>query len=243
MRFRFFSALLLAGVISAGAALAQAPSQQPAPPQAPKPAQPQPAPQQQAPQIQTGPIDRPGAFLLMRNALLALDHANKTNEYSVFRAISSTAFQVNTAAKLSEIFAGQRREGLNLAYAAILEPRWTVEPQIEASGMIHMAGYFEVNPVPVVFDMLFTQQNGQWLLFGLTVGLAQPAPQAAAPAAPAPATAATPAPAPAKAAEAKPAAPAPKPAPALKPAAAAPAPKPAAGAKPASAAPAAEPAE
>ena len=212
MAFRF-SALLLAGVIGAGAALAQTPPQQPAP---------QPPAQQQAPQIQTGPIDRPGAFLLMRNALLALDHANKTNEYGVFRGIASTAFQVNTAAKLSEIFAGQRREGLNLAFAAILEPRWTVDPQIEASGMIHMAGYFEVNPVPVVFDLLFTQQNGQWLLFGLTVGLAQPAPQAAAPATPAP----TPAPtaAPAKAAETKPAAPAPKSAaPAPKPAVAAPA--------------------
>ena len=175
-------------------------SAQTAPPPAAPPPQTQPAPPS-TPQIQTGPIDRPGAFLLMRNALLALDHANKTNEYGVFRAIASTAFQVNTAAKLSEIFAGQRREGLNLAFAAILEPRWTVEPQIEASGMIHMAGYFEVNPVPVVFDLLFTQQNGQWLLFGLSVGLAQPAPQAAAPA-----------PAPAKAAEAKPAAPAPKPA-------------------------------
>ena len=189
LAFRF-SALLLAGMIGAGAALAQTAPQPPAP----QPAQQQPA---QAPQIQIGPIDRPGAFLLMRNALLALDHANKTNEYGVFRGIASTAFQVNSAAKLSEIFAGQRREGLNLAYAAILEPRWTVDPQIEASGMIHMAGYFEVNPVPVTFDLLFTQQNGQWLLFGLTVGLAQPAPQAAAPATPAPAAVAAPVPAPA----------------------------------------------
>ena len=218
MSFRF-SALFLAGVISAGVALAQTPPQPPAP-QSP----PQPPAQPQATQIQTGPIDRPGAFLLMRNALLALDHANKANDYGVFRAIGSTAFQVNSAAKLSDIFAGQRREGLNLAYAAILEPRWTVEPQIEASGMIHMAGYFEVNPVPVTFDLLFTQQNGQWLLFGLSVGLAQPAPQAAAPAAPAP-PAAT-APPPAKAAAIKPAAPAPKPAP--KPAPPAPTPAPAA---------------
>ncbi len=191
MAFRF-SALLLAGLISSGVALAQTPAQQPAP---------QPPAQPQATQIQTGPIDRPGAFLLMRNALLALDHANKANDYGVFRAIASTAFQVNSAAKLSDIFAGQRRDGLNLAYAAILEPRWTVEPQIEASGMIHMAGYFEVNPVPVNFDLLFTQQNGQWLLFGLTVGFAQPAPQASAPPAPA-------APPPAKGAATKPAAPA-----------------------------------
>ena len=199
MAFRF-SALILAGLLSAGACLAQTPPQQPAP---------QPPAQQQAPQIQTGPIDRPGAFLLMRNALLALDHANKANDYGVFRAISSTAFQVNSAAKLSDIFAAQRREGLNLAFAAILEPRWTVEPQIEASGMIHMAGAFDVKPVPVLFDLLFTLQNGQWLLFGLSVGLAQPEPQAAAPAAPA-------APAP------KPAATAPAPRPAPKPAAPAP---------------------
>ncbi len=209
MAFRI-SALILAGLLSAGACLAQTP-----------PAPPSPA-QQQAPQIQTGPIDRPGAFLLMRNALLALDHANKANDYGVFRAIASTAFQVNSAAKLSDIFAAQRREGLNLAFAAILEPRWTVEPQIEASGMIHMAGAFDVKPVPVLFDLLFTLQNGQWLLFGLSVGLAQPEPQAAAPAAPAPA----------KAAETKPAASAPKPA--------APAPRPAP--KPAAPAPAAAPA-
>ena len=196
-----FSLLFLAVILCASVARAETPPSAPAT-----------APQPQAPQIQTGPIDRPGAFLLMRNALLALDHANKANDYGVFRAIASTAFQVNSAAKLSDIFAAQRREGLNLAFAAILEPRWTVEPQIEASGMIHMAGVFDVKPVPVLFDLLFTLQNGQWLLFGLSVGLAQPEPQAAAPAAPAPAAA--------KAAETKPGAPAPK--------TAAPAPKPAA---------------
>ena len=208
---RRLSPLLLAALLGASAVEAQTAPPAPAPQKAqPQPAPQQPAPQQpaQAPQVQTGPIDRNGAFILMRNALIALDQANKTNEYGVMCAIASAAFQVNTSAKLSELFAGQRREGLNLAYAAILEPRWTVEPQIEASGMIHMAGYFEVNPVPVVFDLLFTQQNGQWLLFGISVGLAQPAPQAAAPAAPAPA----------KAAETKPAAK--PPAPASRPAAA-----------------------
>ena len=197
--------LFLAALLSASSARAQTPPSVPAPQ---PPAQAQPA-QPQAPQIQTGPIDRPGAFILMRNALIALDQANKTNDYSIFRTLASTAFQINSAAKLSDIFAGQRREGLNLAYAAIMEPRWTVEPQIEPSGMIHMAGFFEVNPVPVAFDLLFTQQNGQWLLFGVSVGFAPPAPQAAAPTTPTPA-----APAGAKAAETKPpaqpAAPAPK---------------------------------
>ena len=201
------SQLFLVALLFANGAGAQTAPSAPAPQ---PPAQAQPA-QPQAPQIQTGPIDRPGAFILMRNALIALDQANKTNDYSIFRTLASNAFQINSAAKLSEVFAGQRREGLNLAYAAIMEPRWTVEPQIEASGMIHMAGYFEVSPVPVTFDLLFTQQNGQWLLFGISVGLAPPAPQAEAPATPAPSKAAETKPA------AKPAAPAPKPAPAKQP--------------------------
>jgi hypothetical protein len=212
-----YSLLVLAALLAAGPASAQ--TTPPAEAQQPAQAPPQPT---AAPQIQTGPIDRPGAFLLMRNALIALDQANKTNEYSILRATASAAFQVNSTGKLSEIFAGQRREGLNLAYAAILEPKWTVEPQIEASGMIHMAGTFEVSPVPVAFDLLFTQQNGQWLLFGISVGLVKPPADAAAPAAPAPA----------KAAETKPAA---------KPATPAPAPK-AAAPKPAAAAPVSAPA-
>ena len=190
--------ILLVGLLSATHASAQT---------APAPAA------QQAPQIQTGPVDRNGAVLLMRNALIALDQANKTNEYSVLRATASEAFQVNSTGKLSEIFAGQRREGLNLAYAAIMEPRWTVEPQIEPSGLVHMAGYFEVTPVPVAFDLLFTQQKGQWLLFGVSVSLIQQPPAA-----------------PAKVSETKPAA---QPA--------APAPRPAAPSKPATAAPAKQP--
>ena len=171
---------------------------------------PAPATQQstaQQAQRQTGPVDRNGAVMLMRNALIALDQANKTNEYSVLRATASEAFQVNSTGKLSEIFAGQRREGLNLAYVAIMEPRWTVEPQVEPSGLIHMAGYFEVTPVPVAFDLLFTQQKGQWLLFGVTVSLVQQPPAG-----------------PAKVSETKPEAkPAPRPATPSKPAATAPA--------------------
>lgn len=142
-------------------------------------------PQPQPVQLQAGPIDSNSALLLMRSALIALDQANKTNEYYVLRALASEGFQVNTTGRLSEIFAPQRRDGLNLAYAAIMEPRWTVEPQIERSGMIHMAGYFDVKPVAVGFDLLFAQEKGQWLLFGVSVGRVQPQPASAEPAAPA----------------------------------------------------------
>ena len=61
---------------------APTPKQQP---QAPKPAQ----------------IDRNGVLILIRTALLALDQANKTGNYTVLRDLGSPDFQVNTAARLA----------------------------------------------------------------------------------------------------------------------------------------------
>ena len=67
-------------------AQAQAPKQQPpTPKQQPQPRQPAPKPAQ---------IDRNGVLILIRSALLALDQANKTGNYTVLRRlkISDRAF-------------------------------------------------------------------------------------------------------------------------------------------------------
>src|SRR5262249_54607445 len=74
-----------------------APKQQPQA-QAPKPAQ----------------IDRNGVLILIRTALLALDQANKTGNYTVLRDLGAPDFQANTAARLAEIFAQQRRDNVDL---------------------------------------------------------------------------------------------------------------------------------
>src|SRR5262245_31888431 len=56
------------------------------------------------------PIDRNGVLILIRSTLLALDQANKTGNYTVLRDLGSPAFQVNTAARLAEIFVPQRKD-------------------------------------------------------------------------------------------------------------------------------------
>ena len=108
--------LMVAAVTAAGAAHAEQP----------KPAQ----------------IDRNGVLILVRTALLALDQANKTGNYTVLRDLGAPAFQVNTAARLAEIFAGHRRDNLDLSGVAVIDPQLTVLPQIEANGMMRMAGFF-----------------------------------------------------------------------------------------------------
>ena len=143
--------------------LAQSPKQ--ATPAAPKPAQ----------------IDRNGVMILIRSTLLALDQANKTGNYTVLRDIGAPGFQSNSAARLGEIFAKLRNDNLDLSGVAVLDPQLSLLPQIEANGMMHMAGFFPSVPSQVNFDLSFAPVNGQWRLFGISVSIGQSGPVAPPP--------------------------------------------------------------
>lgn len=168
MKAKAWVAAGAAWVATAGLALAQ---------EGPKPAQ----------------IDRNGVFILIRETLLALDQANKTGNYTVLRDLGSPAFQQNNAARLGEIFASERRDNLDLSGVAVLEPQLSLLPQIEPNGLLHMTGFFPSAPEQINFDVAYAPVNGQWKLFGISVGLAHTGPAAPAPA---PAAAAAPAPKP-----------------------------------------------
>ena len=149
----------------------------PAQPQAPKPAQ----------------IDRNGVLILIRTTLLALDQANKTGNYTVLRDLGAPQFQANSAARLAEIFVQQRRDNVDLSGVAVIDPQLTLLPQIEANGMMRMAGFFPSVPTQVNFELAFAPVDGRWRLFGLSVSFGQAAPAAPQPPAPAVPQAAAPA--------------------------------------------------
>jgi hypothetical protein len=156
--------LIVAALVASAApsAFAQAPKSAPSESQAPKPAN----------------IDRNGVLILIRSALLALDQANKTGNYTVLRDLGAPGFQVNTAAKLAEIFAKQRDDKLDLSGVAAIDPQLSLLPQIEANGLMRMAGFFPSVPSQVNFELAFAPLNGQWRLFGLSVSIGQAAPAA-----------------------------------------------------------------
>ena len=142
--------------------------------------------QQQNTQQQNAPpkpaqIDRNGVIILIRSTLLALDQANKTGNYTVLRDLGSPGFQANTDARLAEIFASERRDKLDLSGVAVLDPQLTVLPQIEANGMMRLAGFFPSVPTQVTFELLFAPVDGQWRPFGISVGLGSSAPVAPQP--------------------------------------------------------------
>jgi len=179
-RFRLTAGLTVVVIaLAAGAVVmtrlpdaeAQAPKQQPQQQsQAPKPAQ----------------IDRNGVLILIRTTLLALDQANKTGNYTVLRDLGSPDFQANSAAQLAEIFVQQRRDNIDLSGVAVIDPQLTLLPQIEANGMMRMAGFFPSVPTQVNFELLYAPVGGRWRLFGLSVSFGQAAPAAPQPPAAAP---------------------------------------------------------
>jgi hypothetical protein len=155
-------ALAIAAIVLSSAAMAQQTPAAKAEQQALKPAQ----------------IDRNGVIMLIRSTLLAVDHANKTGNYTVLRDIGAPGFQNNTAAKLGEIFAKLRNDKLDLSGVAVIDPQLSLLPQIEANGMMHMAGFFPSVPSQVNFELMYAPVDGQWRLFGISVSIAQAAPAA-----------------------------------------------------------------
>ncbi|WP_409410728.1 hypothetical protein [Bradyrhizobium sp. sBnM-33] len=126
-------------------------------------------------------IDRNGVLILIRSSLLALDQANKTGNYTVLRDIGAPGFQSNSAARLGEIFAKLRNDSLDLSGVAVIDPQLNLLPQIEANGLMRMAGFFPSVPTQVNFDLSFAPVNGQWRLFGISVGVGSSAPAAPEP--------------------------------------------------------------
>nr|WP_245283968.1 hypothetical protein [Bradyrhizobium sp. Cp5.3] len=123
-------------------------------------------------------IDRNGVLILIRTALIALDQANKTGNYTVLRELGAPGFQSNTPERLAEIFAKQRNDHLDISGVTAIDPQLTMLPQIEASGMMHMAGFFPSVPQQISFELLYAPVNGQWRLFGISVSLGSPVPAA-----------------------------------------------------------------
>ncbi len=98
--------------------------------------------------------------------MAALDHANKTGNYSVLRALGSPAFQAsNNEVTLSGIFVPLRQQRLDLTDTLGTPPTYDFLPRLEG-GLLRVRGAFRMRPQAVQFDLLY-QWNQGWLLHGI----------------------------------------------------------------------------
>ena len=84
----------------------------------------------------------------------------------------------NKAARLAEIFAKLRNDKLDLSGVAVIDPQLSLLPQIEANGLMRMAGFFPSVTQQVNFELMYAPVEGQWRLFGISVSVGQAAPVA-----------------------------------------------------------------
>jgi len=110
------------------------------------------------------------ALYLVRSALLTLNDANRSGNYTVLRDLAAPDFQArNTAADLAQIFADLRRRNFDLFAAALIVTQFTAAPALDANGRMRLTGFFPTQPLRISFDLTFQSIAGQWRLFALSV--------------------------------------------------------------------------
>ena len=120
-----------------------------------------------APAVPSVPTDQQVATLII-STLVALNQANFTGNYSVFREMASPNFQAsNSSARLSEIFADLRKRRFDLSPIIFLQPKLLRKPAMDKQGMLRVTGFFATAPEQLNFDLLYQPVRGRWLLFGI----------------------------------------------------------------------------
>lgn len=116
---------------------------------------------------------------LVWSAMAALDHANRTGNYSVLRDLGAPGFQSsNSDASLGTVFQGLRGQQLDLANTLLVSPNYQFAPAFVDGGLLRVRGSFPLRPVSIGFDLLFQNVGGQWKIFGIAAApLVPQAPQ------------------------------------------------------------------
>jgi hypothetical protein len=109
-------------------------------------------------------------LMLIQSAVLALNQANATGNYSVLREMGAPGFQsANSAEQLAKIFAKLRDRNLDLSPVLLFPPKLYRKPEMSSSGMMRVMGFFPTSPERVNFDLIFQPVQQRWRLFGIAV--------------------------------------------------------------------------
>lgn len=111
---------------------------------------------------------------LIWSTILAVDHANRSGNYSVLRDMSAQGFQINNdAARLGQVFAGLRESRIDLSNALLVPPTYSEPPRQIQDGVFEVKGAFLLRPTSIRFDLYYQWEQGRWKLFGIDIQPAQ----------------------------------------------------------------------
>lgn len=110
---------------------------------------------------------------LIVSTLSALDHANLTGNYTVFRDLGAPGFrEANDATRLAQIFTNVRAQRLELSRLYLGSPQLAETPTLDQNGMLRVKGLLPAQPKQIFFELLYQWGGERWGLFGISVGTA-----------------------------------------------------------------------
>jgi hypothetical protein len=118
------------------------------------------------PSISQPKIDDVALAILIKSAIIAVQHANATGNYSVLRDLGTPGFRERyDQAKLTAIFATFRARAINFSPSLMLLPSLSKPVEFTPQGQLRVEGTFPTRPLQIQL-LLFQQQGGAWRLDG-----------------------------------------------------------------------------
>ncbi len=119
--------------------------------------------------------DDPRLILMICNAIIALNQANQTGNYSVLRDLGTPNFQTsNSTARLGEVFATLRARKVDISPIMFFNPKLLSHPSLQDGQVLRLTGFFATTPEQVNFDLAFQLFGDQWMLAAISVNVAPP---------------------------------------------------------------------
>ena len=115
---------------------------------------------------------------LIRGTMIAVNHANRTGNYTVLRDLGADYFsRTRSAAALTELFKGMREAGINLFDTVLLDPRIVGGAKLTTDGKLGLQGFFATKPNYITFDLVYFYEGGEWKIAAITIGARPAAPE------------------------------------------------------------------
>lgn len=132
-----------------------------------QPRAPAPAPAAVAPGVRPLP-GRLTQLRLVWSTMAAVDHANRTGNYSVLRDLGTAGFQAqNNPTALAGAFAGLRTHQVDVSETLVVQPTFEIAKMVEPD-VLRLRGSFPLRPSAILFDLMFQWRDG-WKLHGIAV--------------------------------------------------------------------------
>ncbi len=122
------------------------------------------------PQIRQAVPDNNTLARLVWSTMVALDNANRTDNYAVLYGLGSPDFQRrNSPDQLAQSFTALRQNRVDVGRAILTTPSYYIPPQILKDGSLRLRGGFDYRPSSLRFDLVFKNIGGGWSLSAISV--------------------------------------------------------------------------